>query len=83
MLNRIKILLNLWKLSKKSKGFQEFVQNVTDEQLSSVPDEETKATFFSDGTEDEYKDWVRKERDGWKVFDKMVAELTRKNHDGN
>ncbi len=83
MLNRLKQLKNLWIISKKSKAFTDFLSNVTDEDLKSIPDENTKASFFSDGTEDEYKEWVRKEVHGWSKFDKMVSELTRKNHDGN
>jgi len=79
MFNRLKQLKILWNLSRKSKGFQEFLTTVTNEELQSIPDEETKATFLPDGTEEEYDKWVREEIHGWKHFDRMIDKLIKNN----
>lgn len=75
MLNRLKKTVKLWKLSKKSKGFQEMLETLTDDDIQALPDEDTKAVFLSEGTDAEYDDYVRKEINGWKVFDQKIDKI--------
>lgn len=75
MLNRLKKFNKLWKLSKKSGEMRDILENLTKEDINSLPDEETKATFMSYGTEEEYQEYVRKEIQGWKVIDEKINKI--------
>lgn len=74
MLN-LKKLIKLYKLSKKSKGFQEVLEHLDDEDIRAIPEEETKAIFLSDMTDEEYDEYVRSEVKGWKVFDEKIKKI--------
>lgn len=74
MLN-LRKLIKLYKLSKKSKGFQEILEHLDDEDIRAIPEEETKAIFLSDMTDDEYDEYVRSEVKGWKVFDEKIRKI--------
>jgi len=75
MLNHLKNLIKLYKLSKKSKVFQEILEHLDDEDIRAIPEEETKAVFLSDMTDDEYNDYVRSEVKGWKVVDDKIRKI--------
>ena len=74
MLN-LRKLIKLYKLSKKSKGFQEVLEHLDDEDIRAIPEEETKAIFLSDMTDEEYDEYVRSEVKGWKVFDEKIKKI--------
>lgn len=67
MLKRLKHLHKMWTLTKKDERFIEFLDKITEEDIKSIPDEETKATFIDFGTEEEYDKFKREEIDGWKA----------------
>lgn len=79
MLNRLKKRItkakNIWKLSKKSGEMKQIIERLSKEDLNALPDEDTKATFLSYGTEEEYQDYVKKEVQGWKVIDEKVDKI--------
>ena len=64
MFKRIKRIIEL---SKKDKKALDMLENLTPEQLAEVPDEEDKAVFFSQGTEQDFIEFEREETGlkGW------------------
>lgn len=65
MFKRIK---KLWQLTKKDPKALEILENLTDEQLKSVPEEgDEKAEFLGMGTEEEFVKQQRKDNglQGW------------------
>ncbi len=57
----------LWKLSKKDS---KAIEDLLDEQINSLPNEDEKAFFIGQGTEEEYKEFQNEEKFGVKrIFD--------------
>ena len=77
MLDRLKQLNKLWKLSKKDKKFLKALEETDYSQLDAVPDEDTKPIFMGDMTEDEYATYVRENVEGWKAVDDMVRKILK------
>lgn len=59
MLKRIK---RLWQLAKKDKASIDEFMKLTDKELMELPDEETKAVFISQGTNEEFKEFENEKK---------------------
>jgi hypothetical protein len=68
MFNRLKQIKKLWNLSKKSPSL---VEQLTDEMIDTLPTEEESPVYLSDMTDEEYKQYVTDELDGWGKFKKL------------
>lgn len=64
-------------LAKKSKSFLEAVEDMTDESIDTLPDEDTKAVFIPEGTDEDYEKFVRDHIHGWKEVDKRINDLMK------
>ena len=66
MLNRLKQLHKMWKLTKKNKTFAEFIDNISEREIKAIPDENEKAEFIHFGTQDQFNKYQREEVQGWR-----------------
>jgi len=52
----VKRIKRLWDLSKKDKESLDYLLELEEEKLADLPDNDQKAVFFGQGTEEEWKE---------------------------
>lgn len=67
----IKRLKRLWKLTKKDKKLLDALDDLTDKEIMELPDEDTKGTFFPQGTEKDYEEFLKEENGLKPWYDKI------------
>lgn len=61
-MNIFKRTKRLWKLSKKDPEALEDFMNLSDKQIMDIPDEDQKAVFLGEGTQEEFKEQQREDK---------------------
>ena len=76
MLKRLKQLHKMWKLSNKDTRYLEALEKTTVKDIDKIPDKGNgKAIFISDMDEEEYNQYIRDEKHGWKSFNNKVKSI--------
>lgn len=76
MLKRLKQLRKMWKLSNKDTRYLEALEKTTVKDIDRIPDKGNgKAIFISDMDEEEYNQYIRDEKHGWKSFNNKVKSI--------
>ncbi len=76
MLKRIKQLHKMWKLSNKDSNYLEVLENITTNDIEKIPDKGNgKAIFISDMNDEEYNQYIRDEKQGWKGFNNKIKQI--------
>lgn len=66
MWNRIKQLKKLWALAKKDKAVMDEFMKLSSKEIMDLPDEDQKAVFISQGSNEEFKDYENEKKFGVK-----------------
>lgn len=61
-MNLFKRTKRLWKLSKKDPETLENFMNLSDKQIMDIPDEDQKAVFLGEGTQEEFEEQQREDK---------------------
>lgn len=67
-MNLFKRIKRSWELAKKDS---QVLNELTDEQITEIPDEDTKAVFFGRGTKEEFEDFQREEEGTKAWYDRL------------
>ena len=62
MWNRIKQLRRLWTLAKKDETVMDEFMKLSSKEIMELPDEETKAIFISQGSNEEFKEYENEQK---------------------
>lgn len=65
-MNLFKRIKRTWVLANKDKDSLDDFMKLTDKEIMDLPDEDQKAIFFSEGSEEEYKEYENEKKFGTK-----------------
>ena len=76
MLKRLKQLHKMWKLSNKDTNYLEVLEKITTKDIENIPKQGNgKAIFISDMDADEYNQYIKDEKHGWKGFNNKIKQI--------